>query len=524
MPHKKINPDWSNKGYKYWAKPMESFPQYAHDQARLMMEMWNRAVEFFHQETKKRADFCRERNLEILELEEACKILHEKVDAAYQEFKDIKIKNSKVNKELVEETKRVMIDPLQKEMWALEKKIREARKETCKKFKYKSDVNETGFLYNLRKTYYSEYGLTSYDAENIRASFTTTLHNFYQGISKPPRFKKENRLFFMCQYPLGRGFEELTKKHNKRTIFWIDPPGRKGRTDFHWRFGDEVVTFRSIIHRPIPEEALIKSVRISQNRVTGKWSLIFALSMPPVTLPHCDKIFYFFPKWSVDGPSHDLIVGKLFTESGGEITQKNIHLFQDFEGTNKSKKLFLPLIETVEKFRSMADQAIEEMKQEIAPLIPKLKDFGWNGNLALCRIEGIKEIQKVFRDNLPCHPLNDILYEGIKKYYRYLHNSVGIDRRIRKFRNDCYWNFVNRLAKQAKIVYLNDIDLKNLGEVKEISEITEKVESKIRKYKSYAAHYDLFSKIKKKCAEHGVEIKEKRFKEKDIFSKQVEVG
>ncbi len=60
------------------------------------------------------------------------------------------------------------------------------------------------------------------------------------------------------------------------------------------------------------------------------------------------------------------------------------------------------------------------------------------------------------------------------------------------------------------------MDLKRLGEVKDVAKTRRDVESKIRKFKSYIAHYDLYSKIKKKCAEHGVKVVEGGFRKESV--------
>lgn len=501
--------EWCNKGYKYWAKPTQKLPQHAYDQAKLMMDMWNRLVAYNDEVLEQRNAFCREKQPSIIESESILDGLDASINKAREELKSIKIK-TRGDKEETNSFYKTVIEPLISEKKKARDLVKDERKKICSEYKFKPD--DHAFINNLSKTYNNEYGLYSYYVDAVVRSFKESRDKFIRGTGGKPRKKDRFTLSFsMRNKNKGFKFEDKLSKKTKNTPFWLDPPDERGRTNFYWKFGEEVVTFRTIIHRPLPEGSFIKAVTVSKDNKTKRWSLVFSVEMPKVILPHGDSEFYFTPKWSIDREEGDIWIGNLFEVSSPEKEPYPVKLYSSMDLTfnkDKTHKSILSQIKAIEAFRSVADRVVGDMKKEIQPLLVKLRSFGWDGNLEACGIKGVYGIQKVINTNIPCHPINGILLEGIEQYRHCMHNSTGIDRRVRKYRDWCYWNLAKKIAERAKEVKLEKIDFEKLGRVNTVAGSTQDVESSIRKFKNYVAPRDLYDKIKKKCAEHGVKVTE----------------
>lgn len=515
MRHKKSREGWPEKGYKFWAKPIDELPEEAFEIPKLMKSMWNECVFFGKEDYEKWESFCREHNSEIVNLEREWKESCQKVRDTYDRLNQDKIKYSQFDKDLLDDQE---MKDLKKERSRAWKMLKSARSKTTEEYEYKADIPENIFLRNIQKKYQGK-GLTCYNTEVVSKSYQENVDKFRKGKGGRPRIRNEFPLTFTIRYTQkGWKFDELTRRKNINTPFWIDPPREKGRTTFYWKFGDEIVSFMAVIHRPIPEDGFVKSIKLARDDKINRWSITFQVEYPPVCKPHGDKIVIFTPRWSTDirivnrytgQRKGNLIIGQLFTfdKEGNKEVGTAISLFGSLDrNEDKTKKSFISLVDASEDFKSRAGREVEAMKAEIKSLLPKLQDLGWHGNLSSCQIGGIKRIREFMNKSLPCHPINGILDDGVEKYYRYLNHGIGIERKIRGFRDWCYWGIANRIAREGSIVYLKKINNKDLGKTKDLNNTSNEVESLIKKYKNYAAICSLYDKIKKKCAEHGIEI------------------
>lgn len=516
----------------YWAKPETDLPAEFHDEALRLRLAWNAMVELFWRRYNERNKLLRQdgvvdaMEIEVFKAQSA-------FDVTLMDFKQAKIdyaarkhfKSSDVDCSRLEKL-RLGNEVAYKYLRALREMLKKERKRAAALLGVKGDTVEESA--NLAAIEIARYGFKrsdNRDGEALVQSFLNSRQKFLSGKGGPPRFKDWDSPLSFCIRYSGGGIP-VDRLFNKNTRFYIDGIDEKRRGKFWWGLGASMCEFRTVLHRDLPKDAMVKSVRLVRD--ADRWQLSINVEEPPVEkLPHGDGVIHISMGWRTyrEVPDEALLTPEYLLSGGlvvAEITVngavKPVYLFgSDYYHTDTTKLDLRARVKRIDELASKADGALDFAKAGLLRCESQIKALGWSGNLIKCKAHGLMRLLGVL---IKCgHPFADELQRQLGIYEHYRREADNIGRRLRRYREWFYWNVAKRIAASAKVVIVKDIDLKQLGRKRNNESKPDDVAAAIRRLKSLAAPGELREKIKKQCAKHGVEVIEESLQKGGVNEK-----
>lgn len=354
----------------------------------------------------------------------------------------------------------------------------------------------------------------------FKVSKKTALKNFASGVVGSGMPKRKKYWFSPSFFKAQSGGWTVDQLFGSPKQLFLTLPDKKKRSILSWTMKDEIVRFEVILHRPLPDDATIKNVRLRQDR-DKKWFVSFNLQFPEQEKSLTGDVeFHFEPKWSVDfflaladrkkfNQKGDLIIGNL---TANQTESRLVTLFSAVDSHEQPPKHdIFARIDRAEKLQQQASEELEIIKSGLGDYIAEVKHaMGWKSDLLpKCGAAGLKKLFQIWdAKEVNRHPFILEFKRKLKRYDSLMREKRGIQGRITRHRDWCYWNFAKDIAERAKVVYLKDISFKKLGmtTMDDQSSLPKEVQRAIRRNKSYAAHGDLYAKIEQQCKKHGVEV------------------
>lgn len=520
---------WSTLGWVLWAKPDEKLPQDVFDENEKCRLGWNYLVDLMKLTIKNYNLNLAQISSDILYLEKDIEKESEILEKAIFVFKEAKMRKESV--ESAKEVKDKILSSLKEKRRLLYKK----RKEVALEQKLPSFSKHLKTVFYPRNTYAlltKELGVYPMDAEGVSAKFYVTLESYFSNSGTGaglPRYKdafdKKMGFYHRWNEPhstlgvsFGKEGRKLFNTPKAKTKLSIEPPSEKGRSYFYWNFHGKKVRFKTILHRPFPENFVVKQARLIFDG--AKWRLALTIRFPQSlsnTRPSGDKTLVFFPKWTIDDTHQDIIIGML-SDNKNAI---NIRLFEDVDShKTPTKYSLLDRIKYKEELQRRASLVLEEAKKDIIPYKDDIKYcIKWDKDIVRCGSKSLYELLRMFecayQDKDSTHPVIHMLKSKLRVHKKLISEIKGVESRLIKHRDHCYWNFADKLCSQASTIYLHKISLKELGVRPDVDTIPEDVASSIKRNMRLAAHADLYQKIKFQAIKHGVKVEEFSKERKD---------
>jgi hypothetical protein len=295
----RLRPDWEVKVYKYWLKPEGEVPTEVGEEAQRMNRLWNNLVSLSIENRSLYEELFREQ-------EEFAK-LDDQVKHAETELEELRKALAKQRQKERRRTSALM-EPMykaQSEASARVKSLREQRKEARKKVKEAIKEPLTA-LYAEMERKKKEILRNAQDEGIYWANGQAVIGDFNaawrRGLKTDgfPKFHGTKRDWhFVHRFtrggsPIDSLFSEGLRPPKR---VYIEPlPAdaydstvsqrerkRRARTKAHIQLGGEIVTFRTILHRPIPEEGIVKQVLVIRRKQANleKWHMCIIVELPP---------------------------------------------------------------------------------------------------------------------------------------------------------------------------------------------------------------------------------------------------
>jgi hypothetical protein len=414
MKRQRKNSDYDYRAHKYHCKPVGELPQAYYEERRGMIALWNDLCDLDLSFEEARCEFARNYDSGIVHEEEILQAL-------------------------------VLEGANKKDIYTAEKSLKARRRKACRAGKYREP--EPGFLK-------SASGLTKEYVHIHWGNREAVLNGFINARQKilarqggrPKKKHKNSSMSFQLRYTGGGRDVHKLKKTSK--VFYIE------NSKFFWTIGGEVTEWTLNMHRPLPEYAAVKTIRLTESY--EGYHISFACEIEPEEkLPHGDAITIFEPRWTVDEKT--MIVGRV-------------------QQALKSKELKW---ENFDTHNPPALKNIYQRAKQSDMLHSKAKKDQNNGGAG-------------------------------KAYWS---QKRDVERRFIRHRDWCYWNFAKKIASESQVILLRKLDIKKLGMKRGDNKF---VAPAVRRCMRLAAPADLYSKIEKQAYKYGVDVR--YYKDNEEFS------
>lgn len=397
MRFKRTDDSLMYRAYKYYCKPAAPFPQEYCEERRRMIELWNAFCELDEFYSEHRLDFCRQ--------DDAVRRLEAEVASTERD------------------------DEREK----LDKQLRKQRRHYCKEAKYREP--EPGFFKDAIEI--SKLSQLHWcNREAMLHGFINARQKILSRQGGRPKKKNENSLlsFYIRYTGGGRDIHKLASP--RASMFRFENGG------FTWKIGGTDVHFKMTYHRPLPEWAIVKTIRLKEAR--QGFHIVFSCELEPEEpLAHGKEITIFEPRWTSEGET--MIIGRLQVGlSSREIKWEDIDLHPVIAAKNVSQRA-----KKIARLHSAAKKAENGGDPKAKALWEKKRD---------------------------------------------------IEERYIRHRDWCYWNFAKKMAQESCAIILRKLDIKFLGRRKK------GVPNSVRRNLRLAAPSDLYYKIQRQAEKHAVPV------------------
>lgn len=483
--------DWPIKCYKYGLMINEGIPETWWQEHATWCDTWNRLVE----ENKKLS----EEYQAIFNENEKIAILKQKISNLLDIYQTEKGENKKQDAARLTEIK------------DFHSQIKELKIEFKEKFELKFDEHKTKTIEIVDKIVGESELYWTHKAYLRDSWWQAVTKSGYQGPHFKSKFKKD--ICFLHKYTGGGAEFSSIFRQNKR--FWIESvdwskvdisqPQRQWkklvRTKVHFFMCGEEMVFSCVLHRPIPENAIIKGITLTMRRCghdtptprsrtakTTRWEMCVTFEIP-------EEID--FRKRESDCLT--------FLELGWRRLNDDLRVGVWQQEFCKSVDILLPqsIVESISK--SIGEQ---QKKDEQLNL---LREYF---SAIISPVSGIGAYMKAYRDMS-----NDEEKMKIKilidawKYNCYL--IAAASRKASLARKHFYYNLAHKICSVSKDIVIKDIKIKALSQPKKDKERGKEItvaQRLAQKYRSLAAigeFKEILTKVSKKYGSNIVTLESK---------------
>jgi transposase len=336
-----------------------------------------------------------------------------------------------------------------------------------------------------------------------------------------PKFHSFNGTFSFVHW-FGAGGKQIGKLFKDNSTVFIEPvpdsaydPNipqnqrkKLARSKVHFLIRGVKVIFRTILHRPIPVNAVVKKAIITHNQSgrNEKWNLVITVEIPPEDMPviHTPErkdIAAIDVGFRVIG---DNIRIGVFVDSTGRIEHIYLpkkKLIDPKQPVNNKDISFIDINNYIHQLQSQKDMELERVKyvtrkvlSEVAGKIPQeYKDILNNWHLA--RQKRLYRIIRMLRET----KLDDRLLEVLIKW-KY-HNITAMEKingtssRMIRHREHFYRNLALDLCKRYSKIVVEKINLSYLAVKESPDGEASKLPQKAGDYRKVAAISTFFSSL-----------------------------
>lgn len=302
-------------------------------------------------------------------------------------------------------------------------------------------------------------------------------------------------------YYLSRGERrKKTRSHLTIAVYTTDDVRGKKKTQWH------TLTFPITLHRPIPEEAVIKEVVVVRRRIGSefKWFATFTCRMPAGT-----------PR--VVHPSKDMCG----IDIGWRKRNDGVRIAAIVDMQNKVDYIVLPTaffdrMERVAHLHGLIDDEFNDLQRQLRARLPAEEKMpeGLRERLTSllrsrkAKVQRLTATKILWHDNHPDFEPDTLTYFDTvrKRLKRLFDEAMHLREKATAFRKDYYWNKAKDLAKNYSKIAIEEFDLTKIAKVKTPVGNEPSAPAEVRKMRQYAAVSEFRQCLKLQTAKTGSQV------------------
>lgn len=463
---KSLRRDWAVLTYRYWMQPIE-IPQELWDTARKMLSLWNQLVDY----TRTACEEIQSREINVSESGRA---------AAYSELR------------------------------AVQRRL----------------VQDSGLEWNSREFIFDRFIMT----------FERWLKNSgragcFDEAGFPKRRKRLDRIAIRHRYSnAGIPVSRLIRPHSRKSAwrFWLRPvppeshlyPGRASKrlclTEGFFGIQGVKVSFKAIIHRRVPDEAIVKNVLLIgrySRQFSWDWAIALVCQIPP--RPVSTHLTGRFCGLDLGWRKFDsyLRIGMLVDNAGNVIelrlpldmsnrSSRDFNNWIDSIGRPETRRIYQAWAE-VEEAITAADQSMEAVKAQLTRTAEGIEWSNcvqsWLSRLPEVRQGGLVLLLRALKEAQAGEDLQDLITAWKSGEDRAQRRILSARSRFVRRRHWLYQNLAAWIARNHDVIaWEEDLDLKGMSEVRGRAKPLERAD----RYRQIAAIGELRSILRRQVKKH----------------------